>query len=50
MEAHDKMMERKRKVKAKRSLEEKYKEAAKWEEVYKKDKGSSSVCASVTVR
>lgn len=39
MEAHDKMMERKRKVKAKRSLEEKCKEAAKWEEVYKKDKG-----------
>ena len=35
MEAHDKMMERKRKVKAKRSWEEK----CKWEEVYKKDKG-----------
>lgn len=39
LEAHDKMMERKRKVKAKRDTERKRKEAAKWEKVYKEDKG-----------
>lgn len=36
---HDKLMKRKRRIENKRQLEERLKEAAQWEEKYKKEKG-----------
>lgn len=39
VEAHDRIMERKRKVEEKRDAEEKRKEAEKWETIYRKEKG-----------
>ena len=36
---HDKLMKRKRRIENKRKLEERLKEAAQWEEEYKKEKG-----------
>ena len=46
-EAHDKMMERKRRAEVKRNAEKRRKEAAEWEKVYKEDKGKFfGVCFS----